>query len=38
MKKKKKKIKKIKIKNKNFGGIIILHMCTINYDHMIYGS
>ena len=23
---------------KNPGDIIILHMCTINYDHMMYGS
>ena len=27
-----------KLKKKNPGDIIILHMCTINDDHMMYGS
>ena len=33
-------VQKIKIKKKikRAGDIIILHMCTKNYDHMMYGS
>ena len=32
------KIKKEKKKEKKPGDIIILHMCTKNYDHMMYSS
>ena len=33
-----KKLKKKKKKKKNPEDIIILHLCTKNYDHMMYGS
>ena len=35
---KKSKLKKKKKKKNTPGEIIILHMCTKNYDHMMYGS